>query len=253
MAKPEDYFVAIPFNRFTPFPSAIVTSGFSTLNQTRSVQLLVVMCDRAWHQQTKKKHKVTKPGPVTASLSDLATWTGMDERTAKKCLAELQERHLVRKRREGVLRSRIRKPSWIVPAAGIITDDWFPVPRFIIRKYCRIYPNAVVLLPLLRAQHIGWQDTSWIGVFKLSKQLGWSHTRVRKAIRDLALNWEKLDTGLPTPLKITYGWYQGKEKRYFHVMAVHYQRRKRTPSSVVVSRKFAKHFRVSSEIGYESE
>ena len=132
-----------------------------------------------------------------------------------------------------------------------------PVPRFLIRKYCRRYPNAVILLVLLSHQHIQWLNYCWPGVPRLATILGWSESRVCEALRTLGHKniWSKLYPKLPCPLAI--GWKtneQGAPRRHYSVLAVEYKRmsaKGRGYSTVTVSTPFAKRFRIRQGTGFE--
>ena len=87
MSAPSKYRIAIPRRRFTPFRGNVFHNVLPSLDELKGATFFAVIYDWAWH---------SKPAYVTASLADLAQRSGLDERTAAKCLAELERKGLVR-------------------------------------------------------------------------------------------------------------------------------------------------------------
>lgn len=236
MATPADARILIPEKRWTPVSNVLLDTILPELQQRHSALLLLVLYDRAWHSASKR---------AIASLADLQNSTGLDGRTIAKCLTELEDEKLIRRIRSGVLRSRENLPCWRVPSIDFRLNqgDWTPVPRFLIRRYLRAYSNSVLLIVLLRIQHLRWLNESWVGVTKLCERTGWSAMRVRRALGVMRSKnqWRTRAEDLPLPLGVST---LGGRRRY-RVLAVWYEtapkKGRRTKASRVM--KIAKDFR----------
>jgi hypothetical protein len=236
--------VYIPKDRWTPVANKVFDETLATLNEKRSGTLYLILFDRCWHADGKR---------VDATIAEIAIWCDMDERTVVKCLRELRNKKLVLRVRKGVKRSHINKPRWRVPLAeGSRADGHYtPIPRFLIMKYCRRYPNALLLLVIIRYQHINWQNKAWVGVETLCKRTGWSGSRVRDAIRVMGHKalWAKQRIQLPWPLEITY--HNRGQRRYLRVRAVWYEitgPKRRRFRKMFVSEEFRKRFKLPSRV-----
>jgi hypothetical protein len=212
--------ILIPPEIWTPIQTAVFEDVLPNLGEKRSAQLYFVLYDRARHSPT---------GLVAGSVAQLARWSGLNVRTVNNCLKELREQRFVLRKKSGVKHSRTHKPCWRVPLTQFSTStaSWVPVPRFLIQKYCQRYPGAVILLVLLRYQHILWINHCWPGVYRLGKILNWSPSRVRNALHCMGYDkpWKEQQTSLPRPLEIT--WHtnpQGESRRHFRVLAIRYKK-----------------------------
>lgn len=235
--------ILIPRKRWTPIRMEVFTNVLHGLEELHAGALFLIMYDRVRHRDSRI---------LVASKAELARWTGLNSRTLNQCLSELRQKGLVLRRKGGVKHSRTNKPQWRVPLAEFVPENesWVPCPRFLICKYLKVFPNAVLLTLLLRYQHIGWQNHCWPGVSKLAEVLNWSRSRVCSTIRTMSDTslWEARGTGLPLPLKVfwhrqTRDWTQ----RHFQVLAVQYDRvaAKRGESTLTVAPPFARRFRIA--------
>jgi hypothetical protein len=215
------YGVDIEPENWTPIRNQVFTDILSTLEKRHSAALYLYLYDRAYHSPSKR---------IPATVAELARQTGIDARTANKCLAELLEQGLIRQVRQGVKRSKAktRRPVWAVPLATIDLREgnWTPIPRNLICKYLPAYPNAVLLLVLGYHQHMKRLNFCWVGVTTLSKRLNWRATRIRDSLRYMfdKENWRSLHPELPWPL-----WCEivknkeGQPRRHFRVRAIEYE------------------------------
>jgi len=245
MRSPAKSVIAIPIERWTPVRHEILDELLAKLEQKRAAFLYLFFYDRAWHRDSRK---------VSATMAQLSRGTGMDERTLAKCVEELERKKLIKRVREGVQHSHINKPRWRVPLSEFWLNDgnWTPVPRFLITRYCKAFPNAVLLVYLLRYQHMKWLNKSWVGVTTLCKRTGWSPTRVRRALHIMAHkhSWEKQGIRLPQPLEL--GYHHHHERRHFRVRAVWYERvtkNERTVTRMKVPKEFRDRFKISTQYG----
>lgn len=252
MSTPPKYRILIPDDRWTPFRNEIVDKALALLELNRSAVVYLALYERAWHRPKRV---------VCASRAQIARWTNTEERGVRGCLLELRNKGLLVRRRQGIKHSRIRTPCWYVPLADFVLGEaeWFPVPRFLVTKYCREFPNAVLLPVLVRYQHLGWLNFSWVGAPTLAERLNWSESRVRDALRTMAHKhlWSSLGTGLPRPLEILYAKTKtGEDRRRFRVRALWYRRVSKKGggySTVKVSEEFAKRFMVAETRSFESK
>ena len=181
----------------TPIRNEVFTEILKTLEERCSAALFLVMYDQAYHSRSRL---------LAATVAQLARLTGIDARTVTKCLDELLQQKLVRQVREGVNRSKTRRPVWKVPSATIDPKregNWTPVPRNLILNYVPAYRNAVLLPLLIFYQHMNRQNFCWVGVTTLKKRLNWRATRVRDSLRYMfeKENWRSLHPDLPWPLR----------------------------------------------------
>lgn len=232
--------ILIPPERWTAVQTDVFTEVLPELHQKRAAFLYFVLYDHARRSPT---------GLVAASVAELARWTGLNVRTVNNCLTELREHKFVLRKKLGIKHSRIHKPCWRVPLADFSPSaaSWIPVPRFLILRYCRDYPNAVILIVLLRLQHIHWQNHCWPGARTLSRSLNWSPSHVRNALHTMAYDtrWKRQETGLPRPLKIDWQTNaNGESRRHFQLRAVRYKGSKRG-STLSIAPEFAKFFHIS--------
>jgi hypothetical protein len=233
--------ILIPPESWTAIQTDVFGDVLPYLQQKRAAQLYCLLYDRARHSPT---------GLVAASVAELARWTGLNVRTVSNCLKELREQKFVLRKKIGVKHSRIHKPCWRVPLAEFSTStaSWVPVPRFLIQEYCRQYPGAVILLVLLRHQHIHWLNDCWPGVPRLGKILNWSPSRVRNAIHTMGYErpWKTQGTGLPRPLEITWRTNpQGESRRHFRVLAIRYKKgTRRSGPTLSIAPDFATFFKI---------
>jgi hypothetical protein len=122
------------------------------------------------------------------------------------------------------------------------------VPRFFIYDFPRVYPKSILLVILLWHQHIGWHNSCWPGVTRLTKLTGWSSRSVYLALNTMGRkrHWDIFGLNLPLPLEIwTNVDKHGKEHRHFRVRAVFYEpKRGRGRSAVMLTKEFATLFNV---------
>lgn len=232
--------VLIPYQFWTPVRNEVFAEVLGTLKSNNSALVYLSLYDWAWHSNSKQ---------VSATVAELARATGLDARTVTKCLRELDDRNLIDLVDDGVPRSQIQKPCWQVPLVEFRLKDrkWTPIPRFLITSYCRVFPNAVLLVVLLYYQHMTWNNFCWLGVKTLSERTGWSRSRVRRALRQMnsSNRWKRQTSGdLPVPLKIT----SVNQRRRYRVLAAFYTEIQRTfrgkkfPKVVIVPRAFRRRF-----------
>ena len=232
--------VLIPYPFWTPVRNEVFADLLGSLKNNNSALVYLSLYDWAWHSSAKQ---------VSATVAELARATRLDARTVTKCLQELENRNLIDLVDDGVLRSQINKPCWQVPLVEfqLKNQKWTPIPRFLITNYCRAFPNAVLLVVLLYFQHMSWNNFCWVGVKTLSERIGWSRSRVRRALRLMnnPNRWKQQTSGaLPVPLKIT----TENQWRRYRVLAVFYTEIQRTfrgkkyPKVVIVPRAYRQRF-----------
>jgi hypothetical protein len=232
--------ILIPAERWTPVRNNVFSEVLGRLKETRSAAVYLILFDRAWHSTPKNI--------LWATIADIGRWAGMDQRTAAKCVAELEEQGLVTRVRRGKLRSKTNKPSWSVPLSNfkLAEGSWTPVPRFLVTRYCKASANAVLLVLLLYYQHMKYFNDCWTGVPTLAKRLGWSEPRVRRALTSMSSNskWAK-ESDLPWPLARSG---DGGRRRH-SVRAIEYTKIRRPNGSikrvnVEVSEEFRERFKI---------
>lgn len=230
--------VLIPSDRWTPVRSEIFDEQLAQLKERASGLVYLILYDRCWHRDGHR---------ICGSIAEISGWCGLDERTVGKCVAELEGRKFIRRVRMGVSHSHINKPCWSVPLTEFLLNEeqWIPVPRFLITRYLKRFTNSVLLLLLLRYQHINWQNKCWVGIATLCRRTGWSPSRVRNSLRTMGHKkiWKKQQTKLPWPLEISYS--DNGERRHFGVRAVRYERagkKGRKVTTVEISPEFGKRF-----------
>lgn len=186
--------VLFPDGEWIPFRNEIFEQ-FGKLKERNAAAVYAVLYDRAFHSRT---------GAVRASFSDIARWTNLEARSVKKCLAELLDRKLVRK-------SKSRKRTWKVPLAkfDLRNGDWTPVPRLLIREYIACYPNAVLLLLILRIQSRKQLNYCWATSKGLGEMINWSESRTRTAMQVMSDDdkWKARNSDIPRPLS----WWKHRE------------------------------------------
>jgi predicted transcriptional regulator len=239
------YRILIPCERWTPVRREIIDSVFGRLREKRAALAYMVLYDHAWHNENR----------VNATIPEMSRWMGMDERTVTKSIEELEEKNLIVRALRGIAHSQINIPCWRVPLAEFNLNQqvWTPVPRFVITRYCRAFPNAILLVVLLHYQHVGWQNKCWPGIPTLCRRTGWSEIRVRRALRVMGHEgiWRNEGTNLPWPMEISYS--PDRRHRRYRVRAVLYTRRRSGFSVVKVSREFRIQFKMEQKLGYESD
>jgi hypothetical protein len=226
--------IEMPRKEWTPFDNRVFTHVLKKLQGKSSAALYFYLYDEAYHSGL---------GIVTKTASRLAHLTGMDARVTKTSLDELKDRGLIYNASEGIPRSRTQTDTWVVSHTGLDLKKggWTPVPRIVIHKYIRRFPNAVLLPLLLFHQHKSWRNECWVGVAKLSELLNWSKTRVRGALRRMIQDdeWTSRRTGLPRPLTFTVKKKDGKRSRHYRVLAVSYSKeKKKSERTVGISPRF---------------
>lgn len=238
MASPNRVRVLYPWKHCTPIPHEVIEEVLPLLKFKRSGALYLHMFDLAWHSRGRR---------FAASPTDLARDANCDFRTVERCLSCLLDIEAVDCIHLGTARSRADKPEWRVPLAefNLRRGSWTPVPRFLIADYLPRFSGALLLLVLLRVQHYQWLNHCWPGVTYLAKKTGWSPRAVYDALHVMGhqLEWERLKTGLPWPLNIS--WHptsNGGQRRHFTVRAVFYQEKERGRGAVNLTREFAEHF-----------
>jgi hypothetical protein len=154
--------VRFPMRYWTPMRREVFEEVLPKLQFGRTALIYLILYDRRWRDSNRE---------VRGDFADVSRWTGMDSRTIEKCLAELISNGFITQVRSGQQRSRTNKPTWKVPLADFDfkkQGPWTPIPGFIVERYCRVYPGAVLLPVLMWHQHIGWQDWCWPGVPRLA-------------------------------------------------------------------------------------
>jgi hypothetical protein len=239
------YRIQIPSTRWTPLRRYVINNVFQRLREKRAALAYIILYDRAWHNENR----------VSATITELSRWTGMNERTAVKCIEELEEKGLIVRIQPGVAHSHVNVPCWRVPLSEFALGEreWTPVPRFVITRYLPAFPNAVLLVVILHYQHIGWENKCWAGVRTLCRRTGWSEIRVRRALRIMGHEgiWKKQGINLPWPMEINYS--QDGRKRRYRVRAVLYKRVPQGFAVVEVSSEFRKKFEIKKELGYDGD
>jgi hypothetical protein len=184
----------------------------------------LVLLDRIWHERPKR---------VAAGEADLVRWTGLDQRTVNRCLTELYcKAKVIRCVYPGKKGSRMHRPLWTIPLTRFELADgnWVPVPRILIHKYLPAFPSAILLIIILKHQHMSWRNECWPGVSRLAQYTGWSKRKVYDAVKQMANEekWKKCHPDLPWPLEMTWrkNPHGGKSRRY-SIRAVVYERRRR--------------------------
>ena len=91
------------------------------LRKRHSVLLYLVLYHQAWHHKKKTVH---------TSLAKIAEWPGMDHRTVKGCIRELEFKRFIARTSKGRQRSRMDLPGWKIPAADfdVRKQGWVPLP-----------------------------------------------------------------------------------------------------------------------------
>jgi hypothetical protein len=215
------YGVDIEPGDWTPIRNQVFTDILGDLKGRHAAALYLYLYDWAYHSPSKS---------IVATVAELARLTGIDARTANKCLAELRQLELIRQVRQGIKHSKAktRRPVWKVPLAPVDLREgnWTPVPRNLVREYFPAYPNAVLLPLLIFYQHMNRQKFCWVGVTTLRKRLNWCATRVRDSLCYMfdEKNWRSLHPDLPWPLrrKIVIN-KEGQRRRRFSVLAIEYE------------------------------
>ena len=242
--------IFLPGESWLPMRNEIVQDVLPSLKERRAGQLLLVMTAKARRSRTRE---------FAANLHDLSKSTGCDPRTARRCIMELIEKGCVRMVDGGILRSPTNKPRWRTPFSTIdlSSGNWFPVPRFLITRYLRAYPASLLLVVLLYFQHRGWRNDCWPGVPRLAEITGWNPRTVYDGLHILGQPrpWERLGTGLPWPLEITWQKNQsGDERRHFRLRAVNYFTIPGQRLPVVgLTSEFAAHFGYKQPIKFAEE
>ncbi len=238
--------IRYPPSSYFPMLGEVIHNVLPALNESRAAQLYLAMYHEARCSNSRE---------FPAHLSDLNAWTRSDHRRVRRCIRELKRNNFVKLVDWGELRSRSHKPRWRVPLAefDLSGGGWFPVPRFLITDYLAAFPGSLLLIIFLFYQHHGWRNHCWPGVRHLAKLTGWQTRTVYHAIHLMGHRrpWERLGTGLPRPLEIT--WWpskQGGETRHFRVRAVHYSSIPGHELPVVnLTTEFAEHFGLVKNTG----
>src|ERR1019366_9840653 len=99
------YGVDIEPENWTPIQNHVFADSLSSLEKRHSAALYLYLYDRAYHSPSKR---------IPATVAELASLTGIDARTANKCLAELRQKELIRQVRQGIKHSKAktRRPVW---------------------------------------------------------------------------------------------------------------------------------------------
>jgi hypothetical protein len=232
--------VQINSDDWTPIPNRVFEDLLATLKERHSAFVFFHLYDLAYHRPSKG---------IATTVGRLASEAGLDRRTIEKSLKELEQRELIRQIREGVKHSKnsTRQPIWEVPLANLDRRDgnWTPIPRNIIRDYCREYPNSALLPLLIYFQNMQKLDYSWPGARKLGLRMNWSVTRVRNSLRCMFDEkvWRARHPELPRPLDRATVPYKGKRSRRYSVRAIQYDRR---GEKVVM--KLSREFRMAFDI-----
>ena len=133
--------IHIPARHWTAFSTRVFESVLLNLRGRHSALVYLVLYHHAWHSQKKKVH---------ASMATIAKWCGLDYRTVRKCIRELEFKRYIVRTSKGTARSRNDLPAWRIPATefDMRKEGWVPVPTFMITSYLPVCP-ACTLLPLL--------------------------------------------------------------------------------------------------------
>src|SRR5439155_7398035 len=120
--QPIKYRVLIPRDRWTPVHMDVFTDIFPKLKEKRAAILYIILYDRVRHRDFRT---------VRASIAELTRWSGLNERTVKKCITELREKRFILRKKHGTKHSHTDKPLWRVPDAEFdaALASWVPVPR----------------------------------------------------------------------------------------------------------------------------
>jgi hypothetical protein len=230
MSHPLQKRVLIPDGHWTRFRNEIFKNRLDLRNE-HAASLYVFLYDRAYHSSSVPRLK--------ASVSELARRSKLDLHEVKACTKELRENRLLRLRHHDS-----PEPVWKVPFADLKTvGDWFPVPRFIVRKYIPVYPDAVLLVLLLWYQNWRWSNDIYPGIRTLGGRLGWPDKRVKKAIFTMSdkREWKSLNAELPRPLKCFVKTWKNHTIMHYRVCAMHYDNKLQT---LRLSKEWAKEFKV---------
>jgi hypothetical protein len=219
MPQPIQRRIRIPGGQWTPFGNEMFRERLGKLDNDNAAALYVVMYDRAYHHSSPT---------LEATVRRLSRWSGLKQSDVKTCLRELRKAKLLKLEGKSDSDRTASKPRWAVPLAvqfKMKGGKWFPIPRFLIRKYIPAYQDSVLLLPLLQYQHLHWQNNSYPKLATLCERVGWMHTRVSSAIGTMSDSdqWSKLRTGLPRPLTSERLPFRNGMTNYFHVRAVRYE------------------------------
>lgn len=226
-----------PPDSWMPVPNEVFGEIFPLLKEHRAPHLYIAMYERARRVRSRE---------FTANLRELSELIKCDPRTARRCVIELvRNRFIEMSHIGGALRSRTKKPKFRVPLSenDLAPGGWVPVPRFLVNAYLQEFPGSLLLIILLYFQHLHWKETCWVGITGLRKIVNWQPRTIYRALNLMGheRRWEKLRTGLPWPLEISYS--QSGATRHFSVRAVRYYlptgRQKRV---VKLSDEFAAHF-----------
>jgi hypothetical protein len=182
----------------TCFPNSLLkTKIFRQLKRPNSALIYLFLYDLAWHTEEKTFSK---------SWAQLQELIGLDYRAIQASVKELEGAGLIQNVMPGTSHSRNHFPVWSVPAADFDMADggWFPVPQFVITRYCRAEPGCALLVPLIHCQNFDKMNYCWPGAGGLAKMMGWGRDRVYKSLRLISSDtlWDELTTGMPRPLQI---------------------------------------------------
>lgn len=241
--------------RWTPYANDVFHNVLRKLRRPRSAQLYFTMYDLAWHSKSKR---------VEMSIPKLASSAEMDTRTLQSCLSELEQKGHVVRVHPGKAHSPIDVPKWRVPLTefGLHEGHFVPVPRFIVRRYCKVYPNAVLLIVLQWYQHLHWRTYSYVPVAKLAKRIGWTVRRTGQALRTMGPKhrWEALmekkHSDLPWPMEIRWRHRHRKELRHFYLRVVEYScygPKSRRIRGLGIPEELRRRFKIKKKVGFESD
>ena len=155
----------------------------------------------------------------------------------------------------GAWRSRTDKPRFRVPLSelDLANGGWVPIPRLLLDPYMITVPSSLLLIVVIYFQHLSWRNDCWVGMKGLRKMLRWKRRTIYHALNLMGHRhrWEKLKTGLPWPLEISFS---NTGARHFSVRGVRYYLPKGRQKRVVgLSQEFAVHFEYSASAAKNDE
>jgi hypothetical protein len=235
--KPRETRILFPPGSWIPVPKEVFEEVLPKVVRKLAAHLYIAMYERACRNRSK---------PFAANLHDLSEYIKCDPRTARRCIMELCRKDFVEMvYGEWKLRSRTDKPKFRVPLSEVELEagGWVPVPRFLVTRYLPRFRGSLLLIILLYYQHLSWKNYCWPGAAALQRKTRWQPRTVYHALNVMGhqRRWERLGTGLPWPLEITYS--PDRKTRRFSVRAVRFYRPPGRKKPVVsLTDEFAIHF-----------
>jgi hypothetical protein len=212
--------VHIPARNVTFYSNKTFTEVLPQLRRRHSALVYLVLYHYAWHNPRKR---------IWGTFAKLAILTGLDYRTVKGCVRELEFKRFIVRKVKGTSRSHLDTPCWEVPATEfeMSADGWVPVPSFIVTHYIPAN-HACAMLPLIcYYENRGKSNVCFAGISTLRMAMGWrSDPRAYETLARIGQpeNWASSNPDLPLPLEILPTSGNGQFFHRYHVRALNYFR-----------------------------